>query len=63
MKIVGTRVPPSNSPADYVHRAARLIAAADRLAGSPKPRGYVVKCRSWDDYEKWKSGQTNPRHW
>ncbi len=63
MKTVGTRVPPADSPADFVRRAARMIAAADQLAGNRKPRGYVVKCKSWDDYTKWKAEQTNPRLW
>jgi hypothetical protein len=63
MKIVGSRVTDAGSAAALVTRAARLIAAANQLAPTPKPRGFVVKCKTWQDYTAWKQAQTNPRFW
>jgi hypothetical protein len=63
MKIVGSRSVNSSSPAACVRRAERLIAEADRLAPHPKPRGFVFKARTWNEYAAWRLAQPNPRLW
>ncbi|TSA37106.1 MAG: hypothetical protein D4R65_01455 [Verrucomicrobiaceae bacterium] len=63
MKIVGSGRKGLDSPADYVRRAERIIAAANRMAPHPKPRGFVVKSRSWQEYTAWRLAQTDPRFW
>ena len=63
MKIVGSRNRIPSSPADSVHRAMRIIDEANRLAPHPKPRGFVVKAKTWHDYTAWKLAQSNPRLW
>jgi hypothetical protein len=63
MKIVGSRDLFPSSPADSVRRAEWIIAEANRLAPHPKPRGFVVKSKTWHDYAAWRLAQTNPRLW
>jgi hypothetical protein len=63
MKIVGSRHHLPSSPAQAVRRAERIIAEANRLAPDPKPRGFVVKAKTWHEYDAWKLAQTNPRLW
>ena len=64
IKIVGRCQPQrAFSPAEYHRRASALQLRVDRLNPYPKPRGFVFKAKSWDDYETWKSRQTNPRLW
>ncbi|HEY5811660.1 MAG TPA: hypothetical protein VIT23_03285 [Terrimicrobiaceae bacterium] len=62
MKVVGKRRIP-DSPEESLRRAERLMAEADLLASHPRPRGFVFKARTWEDYEKWRQAQTNPRLW
>jgi hypothetical protein len=63
MKTVGSRDRSKSSPADSVRRADRIIAEANLLAPHPKPRGFVVKAKTWHDYAAWKLAQANPRLW
>ena len=62
IKTVGTRKR-GDSPEDYLRRAQALIDQADRLNPYPRPRGFVKKFRTYEDYEKWKAEQSNPRLW
>lgn len=62
MKVVG-KLQAVTSPAEALRRAERMIREADRLAPHPRRRGFVFKARTWEDYEKWRSAQTNPRLW
>ena len=63
-KIVGRRQSQRTfSPAEYHQRASVVQLRVDRLNPYPKPRGFVFKAKSWDDYETWKRRQTNPRLW
>ena len=67
MKIVGTR-PHSLSPErltaeEALRRAAVLQAQADALNPYPKPRGFVFKAKTWEDYAAWRKAQSNPRLW
>jgi len=63
MKTVGSQHRFPTTPAQAVRRAERIIAEANRLAPHPKPRGFVVKAKTWDDYTAWRLSQTNPRLW
>jgi hypothetical protein len=63
MKIVGLRHRQPSSPVTDLRRAERIIAEANRLAPHPKPRGFVVKSKTWQEYAAWKLAQTNPRLW
>jgi tRNA(Leu) C34 or U34 (ribose-2'-O)-methylase TrmL len=46
-----------------LQRAGRLIREAARLARHPRPRGFIFKAKTWEDYECWRRSQTNPRLW
>jgi len=67
MKVVGHRphseqaVP--RSPEEALRRACVLQAQADLLNPYPRPRGFVHKSRTWEDYERWRKEQSNPRLW
>ena len=64
VKVVGTRTGNQPAtPAAYHQRAMALARRVDRLNPYPKPRGFVFKARTWDEYERWRAAQTNPRLW
>ncbi len=63
MKIVGSRHLNPGSPADFLRRAERIIAEAHRIAPHPKPRGFVMKAKTWQHYMDWRLEQDNPRLW
>ena len=50
-------------PAEAVKRAAVLQAQAERLNPFPRPRGFVYRARTWEDYARWRREQENPRLW
>ncbi len=62
MKVVGHRGP-AKTPEEALCRADRLIREAMRLAPHARPRGFVFKAKTWDDYERWRAAQSNPRLW
>jgi hypothetical protein len=67
MRIVGKRrtsedLTPS-SPEEAWGRAARLQAQAELLNPYPRPRGFVFKAKTREDYERWRQAQKNPRLW
>jgi len=61
MKTVGLRERIPGSPGEAVRRAGRLIAAANELAGQAKPRGFVIKAKTWAEMADWKRVQVRPR--
>lgn len=67
MKIVGHRKRSDEAaflpPAEALHRASVLQAQAELLNPYPRPRGFVFKARTRDEYERWRKAQTNPRLW
>ena len=67
MKIVGHRphslTPEQLTPEEALRRAAVLQAQADALNPYPKPRGFVFKAKTWEEYEAWRKAQSNPRLW
>jgi len=44
-------------------RAERLIREAVRIAPHARPRGFVFKAKTWEDFERWRASQSNPRLW
>ena len=62
MKVVGHRRP-AETPQEALSRAGRLIREAGRLAPHARPRGFIFKAKSWEDYERWRASQSNPRLW
>jgi hypothetical protein len=61
MKTVGSRARVPATPGEAVNRAGRLIAAATQLAGLEKPRGFVIKAKTWVEMNDWQRAQRNPR--
>jgi hypothetical protein len=59
VKVVGNRI--AETPAEYLVQLRRLRERLDRWNPYPRPRGQVFKFRTWEDLEKWRQNQTNPR--
>ena len=59
VKIVGNRKAPGNA-AEFLAAAERMNAELKLLIPAKRPRGFVMKFKTHDDYQKWKSEQTNP---
>ena len=57
MKIVGkpSRIPAT--PEEAVLRAGKIIAEAFRVSPIKKPRGFVVKFKTWEDHEAWQQAR------
>jgi hypothetical protein len=62
VKVVGKRSIPETHE-EFFRRGQRLRRSADKLNPFPRPRGFVVKFKTHDDYERWKREQSNPRLW
>ena len=63
MKIVGKQLRMPATPEEAVLRAGQIIAEAFRVSPIKKPRGFVVKFKTRQDYENWRRDQKNPRLW
>jgi hypothetical protein len=67
MRIVGKRRTSGDltriSLEEAMGRAAILQAQAELLNSYPRPRGFVFKAKTREDYERWRKAQKNPRHW
>jgi len=64
VKMVGRRQSLGNGdPREFLMRAMALQESVERLNPYPKPRGFVFKARTWEDYERWRKSQSNPRLW
>jgi hypothetical protein len=62
MKIVGKRKPPT-TPEESLRRAQILQQELELLNPYPKPRGFIFKARTWEDYAEWRRSHSNPRLW
>ena len=51
------------SPEAALRRATILQAQAELLNPYPRPRGFVFKAKTWEEYERWRKAQSNPRLW
>lgn len=64
MKLVGrVKNPEDLTPEENLRKAIALIREMDRINPYPRPRGFVFKARTWEEYEKWRKSQDNPRLW
>lgn len=63
MKTVGKQSRIPATPEEAVLRAGKIIAEAFRVSPVKKPRGFVVKFKTRQDYENWRRNQKNPRLW
>lgn len=67
MKIVGQRRrsddPAPLPPTEALRRAGVLQAQTELLNPYPRPRGFVFKARTREEYERWRKTQPNPRLW
>ena len=61
-KTVGRRKLPT-TPAEFYSVAARLYLAAVAMNPWPRPRGFVFKARTFEEYERWRAAQANPWLW
>ena len=59
VKAVGKRKAPEGA-AEFLAIAERMNAELEVLVPVKRPRGFVMKFKTHDDYQKWKSEQTNP---
>jgi hypothetical protein len=60
-KVVGQRR--RRTPAESLQLAWELQSFAESRSRFPKPRGFVFKARTWEDYAEWRRRQNNPRLW
>lgn len=58
-KIVGKRKKPGNAE-EFLATAERMNAELEVLIPAKRPRGFVMKFKTHEDYQKWKAEQTNP---
>ena len=58
-KVVGKRKAPETA-AEFLAIAERMNAEMALLIPEKRPRGFVMKFKTHDDYQKWKSEQANP---
>ena len=67
MKIVGKRRHSEElsprSPEEALRCATILQAQAELLNPYPRPRGFVFKAKTREEYERWRQAQKNPRLW
>jgi hypothetical protein len=67
MKIVGKRRTSEDlspvSPGEAFARALILQEQLERINPYPRPRGFVFKARTRQEYEQWRKSQSNPRLW
>lgn len=67
MKTVGTRRTSDDltpiSPEEALRRATVLQAQADLMNPYPRPRGFVFRAKTREEYEGWRKAQSNPRLW
>jgi hypothetical protein len=67
MKIVGKRRTSDDltplPPDEALRRATILQAQTDLLNPYPRPRGFVFKAKTREEYKRWRKAQNNPRLW
>jgi hypothetical protein len=62
IKVVGRRKLPA-TPAECLRQAHVLEMELNQLNPYPRPRGFVFRAKTWDDYATWRKEQKNPRLW
>ena len=51
------------SPEENLRRAEELQQFSESRSRFPRPRGFVFKARTREEYERWRGRQSNPRLW
>ena len=62
IKVVGKRRPPA-TPEEAFRRAQVLQRQLEKIHPFPRPRGFVVKAKTYAELETWRKSQKNPRLW
>jgi hypothetical protein len=62
LKVVGKRKAPE-TPAECHALAVRQYHAAITMSPYPRPRRFVFKARTWDEWERWRRNHPNPWLW
>ena len=62
LKIVGKQKE-LTTPQERYALAARQYWAALAMSPYPRPRGFVYKARTWEEYHRWRASQDNPWLW
>jgi len=62
IKVVGKRRAPATAEEAF-RRAQVLQKQAERLNPIPRPRGFVFKAKTREEYERWRRNHPNPRLW
>lgn len=61
IKILGkVKRPEDSTSKNNLRKAFVLIWEMDRINRYLRPRGFVFKARTWEEYEKWCKSQDNP---
>lgn len=63
VKIVGTRRQGPATPAEYLARSRVLQDQLNALNPFPRPRGFVFKAKTWEEFDRWRNAHANPRLW
>ena len=63
LKVVGKRRRSPATPAEYQARAFLLQKQLEKMNPFPRPRGFVFKARTREEFEQWRRAQNNPRLW
>jgi hypothetical protein len=61
LKVVGRRKPPQ-TPEEFHGMGSRLDREIDALRPAPRPRGFVFKARTWEDFARWQASRDSTRH-
>jgi hypothetical protein len=51
------------SPEESLRQAMILIRQAEKLSPYPRPRGFVHKAKTYEDFARWRRAQSNPWLW
>ena len=63
LKVVGSRRQSGATAAEYLARASSLQDQLNALNPFPRPRGFVFKAKTWDEFDRWRNAHANPRLW
>lgn len=62
IKVVGKRKRPQTLE-ECLLAAEKMIAELELLNPFPRPRGFIFKAKTREEYESWKKEQENPWLW
>ncbi len=62
VKVVG-RIRAPKTPEECYRRARILQQQVEKCNPYPRPRGFVFKAKTYEEYQRWRWSQPNPRLW